>query len=129
MGWADLLFPIPEHVTFAETAMGDILCVAAHLVGRVHLYQGAAVLCIGGGPAGLGIALLAQTRGAQTILLSEPSPVAQMVIHTYPNFTMIDPHRQDVADVVNTGCGDTKCAAIFDSVGNAETLALALPRT
>ena len=40
---------------------------------------------------------------------------------------MIDPTRQDVADVVKTVCGDTRCAAIFDSVGNAETMALALP--
>lgn len=127
VGWADLLFPMPEPITFGETAMGDILCVATHLVGRVHLYQGATVLCIGGGPAGLGIALLAKTRGAKTIFLSEPSPVAQQVIRQYPDFKMIDPNRQNVADVIKTVCGDTRCAAIFDSVGNAETMALALP--
>jgi (R,R)-butanediol dehydrogenase/meso-butanediol dehydrogenase/diacetyl reductase len=85
IGWADLLHPIPEYITFAEAALGDILCVAFHVNNRAKIYPGAAILCIGGGPVGLGIAQVARAFGAGKIILSDPSPLAQKVIKSYPD--------------------------------------------
>ncbi len=89
LGWADLLHQIPDHVSFPEAAMSDILCVAVHVVGRANIYDGAAVLCIGGGPAGLSIAQVAKTQGAGNIFISDPSPVARSVISQYNDFHII----------------------------------------
>ena len=126
LGWADLLHPIPDHVSFPEAAMADILCVAVHVVGRANIYDGAAVLCIGGGPAGLSIAQVAKTQGAGEIFISDPSPVARGVISHFADFHIIETETIDVTEFIREKIGSQKCAAVFDSVGSEETLKLGL---
>jgi threonine dehydrogenase-like Zn-dependent dehydrogenase len=75
----------------------------------------------------LSIAQVAQVRGAKNILISEPAPVARKVIEAYPDFTVIDPAVDDVAQVVETFTGGAGLTAIFDSVGKAETIEMGLP--
>ena len=123
LAWADLLHPMDGHVTFEEEAMRDILGVAVHAVGRTTTREGATVLCIGGGPAGLSIAQVAKARGAQEVFISEISPLARGVIAQYDGLTAIDPAAQSLADVLQ----GRRCTAIFDSVGTAATLQEALP--
>jgi len=127
LGWADLLHPIPDHVTYAEAAMADILCVAIHVVGRTNIYEGANILCFGGGPAGLSIAQVAKIHGAKNIFITEPSKTAQEVISKYKDFIIIDPNKEDVAETVKQHLGDQKCIAIFDSVGGNEQVNIGLP--
>jgi 2-desacetyl-2-hydroxyethyl bacteriochlorophyllide A dehydrogenase len=127
LGWADLLHPIPDKLSYAEAALSDILCVAVHVVDRTSIHKGASVLCIGGGPAGLSIAQLAQIRGAKNIIISEPAPLARKVLEAYPQFTVINPNVDDVAQVVESISGGDGLAAIFDSVGKAETIEMGLP--
>jgi len=127
LGWAELLHPIPEHLTYAEAAMADILCVAVHVVGRTNIYKGANVLCFGGGPAGLSIAQVAKTVGAEQVFISDPSPLARKVIEQYGEFVVIDPDKEDVAEVVEKHTGKKRCIAIFDSVGSNELLQTGLP--
>jgi len=127
IGWADLLYPLPEHISFAEAAMSDILCVAVHVVGRTRLYEGASVLCVGGGPAGLSIAQVAQVKGAKHIFISDPSPIARRVAVSFDGFTIIDPDCESVNEVIRDTIGAGRCAAIFDSVGNADTFEAAIP--
>lgn len=126
IGWADLLHPLADSVSSAEAALADIYCVAMHVVGRTHLYGGASVLCIGGGPAGLSIAQIAELKGAEDIILSDPSPVARTVIERFDRFTVVDPSEGELSDSVRQLRGDRKFAAIFDSVGSAETMTTAL---
>jgi threonine dehydrogenase-like Zn-dependent dehydrogenase len=123
LGWADLLHPIPDELSFAEAAMADILCVAVHAVGRTRIDNNSTVFCIGGGPAGLAIAQTAKTKGAKKIYISDPSPIARQVLSQYNDFIILDPENQNINEIVGTG----QCSAIFDSVGSAETLKMALP--
>jgi threonine dehydrogenase-like Zn-dependent dehydrogenase len=127
LGWGDLLHPIPDHVSFLEAAMADILCVAVHVVGRTPIYEGSAVLCIGGGPAGLSIAQVAQVKGAKSIFISDPSPLARKVISNFEEFVVIDPSKDDIEKIIQHDIDDQKCAAIFDSVGSGETINKYLP--
>ncbi|MBN1350480.1 alcohol dehydrogenase catalytic domain-containing protein [candidate division KSB1 bacterium] len=127
LGWADLLHRIPGHLSHAEAAMADILCVAIHVVGRTTIYQGSNVLCIGGGPAGLGIAQISRLRGARQVFISDPSPLARSVIGKLEDFVVIDPTTEDVAVTVTRHLGQAKCAAIFDSVGSQQTIGMGLP--
>jgi threonine dehydrogenase-like Zn-dependent dehydrogenase len=126
LGWADLLHPIPDFITYAEAAMADILCVAVHVVGRTRIYDGANVLCIGGGPAGLSIAQVAKVFGAGKIVLSDPSPIARQVIGKFTAFTVADPGKGDISNQIEEIAGDNKFVAIFDSVGSSETINMAL---
>jgi threonine dehydrogenase-like Zn-dependent dehydrogenase len=124
--WADLLYPLPDDVSFEEAAMADILCVAVHVVGRSKLPPDAAVLCIGGGPIGLSVAQVARASGARNVFISEPSPVAQRVLTQF-DFVVIDPSREALAEAIERGTGKRRVAAVYDSVGSAQTMAEGLP--
>jgi len=127
VAWADLLHSIPDHVSFEEEAMRDILGVAVHAAGRCRIYEGADVLCIGGGPAGLCIAQVAKARGARHVLISDPSPLAWRIIGQYEEFICVDPTTQTIADVLQDTVGSQRVGAVLDSVGSAETMREALP--
>jgi len=127
LGWADLLHPLADNLTYPEAAMADILCVAVHVVGRTTIYEGANVLCIGGGPAGLSIGQFAKSKGAGNVYISDPSAIAREVISKYPDFTIINPREQDLGEIIRGVNGNERCAAIFDSVGSNETINMALP--
>jgi len=122
LAWADVLHPMAEHVSFEQEAMRDILGVAVHATGRAHVRTGDDVLCIGGGPAGLCIAQVALARGAARVFISDPSSIARQMIGQFESLVCIDPTTQRLADVL----GDTRCTAIFDSVGSAGTMNEAL---
>lgn len=126
LGWADVLHPMEDHVTFEEEAMRDILGVAVHAVGRAQIAPGATVLCIGGGPAGLCIAQVARAQGARYIFLSDPSPIAREVIGRYEGLQALDPTSSDLVEAVYRATGGTPCQAIFDTVGTVETFQQAL---
>jgi (R,R)-butanediol dehydrogenase/meso-butanediol dehydrogenase/diacetyl reductase len=127
LGWADLLHPISPKVSFAEAAMADIVCVAVHAFGRTAIYEGSNIFCIGGGPLGLGIAIVAKASGAGEVFVSDPSPIARNVISQYPDLTPLDPTEVDVKRFITENVSHPQCAAIFDSVGTEETMKLAIP--
>ena len=121
LGWADLLFPIPEHVPLDEAAMADVVCVAVHVAGR-PASLGADVLCIGGGPVGLSIAQVAKAKGARRVFVSEPSPVAQEVLRSFDYITVIDPGADTLAEALARS-GVRAVSAVFDTIGSAQTIA------
>jgi threonine dehydrogenase-like Zn-dependent dehydrogenase len=123
LAWADVLHPMADHVSFEQEAMRDILGVAVHATGRANVRTGDNVLCIGGGPAGLSIAQVAMARGAARVFISDPSPVAKQMIGQFGSLVCIDPTEQRLVDAL----GGVRCAAIFDSVGSANTMGEALP--
>jgi L-iditol 2-dehydrogenase len=118
--WGDLVYPIPESIPLDEAALADVLCVGVHAVGRAARFDGN-VLCIGGGPIGLGAAQVAKARGASRVWVSDPSPIAQSVLAKYPGITPIDPERVPLADALQS------VATIYNSLGSAETILESLP--
>ena len=125
LAWADLLYPIPEEISFDEAAMADVFGVAVHAVGRSRVPKGAAVLCIGGGPVGLSVAQVAKARGAGKVFVAETSPYARRILAQF-DFTVIDPGKP-IREVLAAQPGRPEVAAIYDSVGSDETIAEALP--
>ncbi len=124
--WGDLLYPLPEHVSFDDAAMADILNVAVHAAGRGHAPAGTDALCIGGGPVGLCVAQVARARGARNVFISEESPAARQVLNQF-DLVVIDPARESLAEVVERVSGRSRVAVVYDSVGTAQTIAEALP--
>ena len=127
LGWADLLHPIPEKVSFQEAALSDILCVAVHVVDRTENILNNDIFCIGGGPAGLSIAQVALSKGANKILISEPAPLARKIASNYSEFTIVDPNETNIASLLENPEHKNGFSAIFDSVGRAHTIENALP--
>ncbi|NLE46171.1 MAG: alcohol dehydrogenase catalytic domain-containing protein [Chloroflexi bacterium] len=123
IAFGDLLHPMADHISFEEEAMRDILGVAVHAAGRATLREGDNVLCVGGGPVGLCIAQVSRARGAGRVFISDPSPLAHRVLERFGGFTCINPTTENL----NSALQGQRCAAVFDSVGTAETMADALP--
>jgi threonine dehydrogenase-like Zn-dependent dehydrogenase len=121
LGWADLLYPIPEHVPLDEAAMADVVCVAVHVVGR-PARLGAYVLCIGGGPVGLSIAQVAKAKGARTVFVSEPSPIAQEVLRRFDYITVIDPGTDALGEALARS-GVNAVSSVFDTIGSGQVIA------
>ena len=121
LGWADLLYPIPDPVSFEEAAMADVVCVAVHAVRRPAVL-GDEVLCIGGGPVGLSIAQVARARGARRVFVSEPSLSAQAVLRCFDYINVIDPSAVSLADGLARG-GVRRVLSVFDTVGSGPIIA------
>ncbi len=126
IAWGDLCFPMPDNISFEEASMVDIVGVGQHASGRADVRPGSTVLCIGGGPAGIAIALCALVRGAELVFVSDPSAVCREVAGAYPELVPIDPLNQDVADVIREHTSVDGVDAVFDSVGSADTFSLGL---
>ena len=126
IAWGDLCFPIPEEISFEEAGMADILCVGVHATGRADIQAGSSALCIGGGPAGVAIALVALLRGAEKVFVSDPSEICRQVAGQYSGLVPIDPTTGDVAEIVLEQTGERGVAAVFDSVGTSATFSLGL---
>jgi L-iditol 2-dehydrogenase len=122
--WGDLVYPIPDGISFQEAAMADIFGVAVHAAGRTKIPKGAAVLCIGGGPVGLSIAQVARVRGAGKVFVVEPSTVAQQILAHF-DVTVIDP--RSIGEALAAHLGRPEVAVIYDSVGSEETFTEAIP--
>lgn len=122
LGWGDLLYPLPDEITFAEAAMADILCVGVHAVGRCRVREGGNVLCIGGGPIGLSVAQVARAKGARRVFVADTSPMAREVAGRF-DFDVFDPLSRPAADVI----GQRGVSAVFDTVGTGESMTAALP--
>ena len=64
------LYRLPENVSYDQASAVQVLGISYHAVAhRMRPNQGDKVAVIGGGPIGLGAALVAQSRGAEVTLL------------------------------------------------------------
>lgn len=65
---ADLVFPIPDSMSYETAALVEPFSVGVHAVRRGDLKQGETVIIMGMGPIGLVTAAAAKMAGAQTII-------------------------------------------------------------
>jgi len=124
LAWGDLVYPIPDGISFQEAAMADIFGVAVHAAGRTKIPKDAAVLCIGGGPVGLSIGQVAMARGARKVFVAESSPVARRMLAQF-DLTVIDPGS--IREELAAHLGLPEVGVIYDSVGITETFTEAIP--
>lgn len=68
---APMLKRLPDNVSFREGALVEPLSVSYHAVEMAGPLDGAAVLVIGAGPIGAGVALFARLGGAEHVVVSE----------------------------------------------------------
>lgn len=126
--WGTSCYEIPEHLSFVEAAMMDILAVCVHACRVGDVQRGRAVLCIGSGPAGNGIAQAAKAMGASKVVMMDRSPLALKIARRQNLGETIH-----VSDQTNTELREELdvlapegFGTVFDSVGLSETLDLGL---
>jgi (R,R)-butanediol dehydrogenase/meso-butanediol dehydrogenase/diacetyl reductase len=80
---ADCVFPLPDHVDFAEGAMTEPMAVALRAVRRAGVVAGSRVLITGAGFIATAVAALARLQGADFVCISARTPEkAQIMLET-----------------------------------------------
>ncbi len=122
LAWGDYVYEIPENMSFEKASLSDILGVAIHTVNQSKIIPNSDVICLGGGPAGIYIALLALSRGASKAFLVENSPSAREIIKRFDNCIAIDPDNTNNIEEISSHISNIGCSVIYDSIGSSDVM-------
>ena len=126
---AHTLHRLPDSLALREGAMVEPVSVACHDVRMSELKDGEFAAVIGGGPIGILVALVAQTRGAR-VVMAEVNPFRIQLARDL-GIDAIDPREVDFPGLVNERTGGAGADVVFEVSGSqagADTMAK-LPRT
>jgi 2-desacetyl-2-hydroxyethyl bacteriochlorophyllide A dehydrogenase len=126
---AHTLHRLPDSLALREGAMVEPVSVACHDVRMSELKDGEFAAVIGGGPIGILVALVAQTRGAR-VVMAEVNPFRIQLARDL-GIDAIDPREVDLPGLVNERTGGAGADVVFEVSGSqagADTMAK-LPRT
>ncbi len=119
----DRLFPLDDAVSATVAALVEPLAVAAHAVSRSGLTGGETVAVFGAGPIGILTALVARHRGAEKVVVVEPSSERRTVAEQLGFPTL--PAGETAADDVRAQLGG-RADVVFDTAAHP-SVALRLP--
>src|SRR5215471_16714279 len=126
---AHTLHRLPDSLSLREGAMVEPVAVACHDVRMSELKDGEFAAVIGGGPIGILVALVAQTRGAR-VVMAEVNPFRLQLARDL-GIDVIDPRETDLPGLVNERTGGAGADVVFEVSGSqagADTMTK-LPRT
>jgi 2-desacetyl-2-hydroxyethyl bacteriochlorophyllide A dehydrogenase len=126
---AHTLHRLPEGLPLRDAALVEPIAVACHDVRMGEVRPGDNAVVIGGGPVGVLIALVAQSRGAR-VLMSEVNPF-RLALARELGIDAVDPRSVDVPALVEERTGGTGVDVVFEVSGSAAGVELMtkLPRT
>lgn len=126
---AHTLHRLPEALSLRQGALVEPIAVACHDVRMGDVKPGDYCVVIGGGPIGVLIALVAQSRGAR-VLMSEVNPFRLGVAQEL-GIAAVNPSEVDLVTVVNEQTGGAGADVVFEVSGSAAGVEMMtkLPRT
>ncbi|WP_327650200.1 zinc-dependent alcohol dehydrogenase [Micromonospora zamorensis] len=113
----ELVLPLPEELPLDHAALVEPVAVAVHDVRRGNVTADDQVVVVGGGPVGVLIATVAQSRGAR-VLLVEPDPFRREVAGGI-GIEAVDPGSTDVVALVNDRTDGAGADIAFEVSGSA----------
>ncbi len=126
-----LLYPLPEGLSWEQGAMVEPLAVALRAVNLTPLALGDTVVVIGAGPIGLLTLLAARLKGAGTVIVTDLSPHRLAMARRLGADATINPREGDPLAAVRERTGGVGAHATIEAVGAGATVeqSLALVRT
>lgn len=107
---------LPDSFGDDVAAMVESTTVAWHAVKVAGAGEGTTALIVGAGPIGLGILLCLKARGAERVIVSEPSPSRRDLARSL-GADAIDPRETDLDAYVSEHTGGAGVDAAFDASG------------
>ena len=123
--WGASCRVVADQVSMPEAAMMDILAVCVHVANQGSVKSGEAVLIIGGGPAGNGVAQVARTRGASKIVILDQSFDAIQVARLQGFDAVLNTKGMN-SDQIHGLLASETFGSVFDTVGTEESIDLGL---
>ena len=109
------LHKLPQSTDMKLAALTEPLAVACHDVRMGRVAAGETVVVLGGGPIGLLIALVAQSKGAK-VTVSEVNPT-RIAMAKSLGFDVVDPTSTDVVTHINTLTNGGMADVVFEVAG------------
>ncbi|MGG1516677.1 zinc-binding alcohol dehydrogenase family protein [Paenibacillus oryzisoli] len=110
-----------EGLTLDQTAMLEPLAIGAHAVRRSQLQAGETALVIGGGPIGLGVAVLAKEVGARVIALDLNAERLAFCRSWAGVDHIVSAMDQPLEEILALTGGELP-TAVFDATGSAKSM-------
>ncbi|GAB4129075.1 galactitol-1-phosphate 5-dehydrogenase [Thermopirellula anaerolimosa] len=120
-----IVYRIPDAVTFEQAALIEPLSVAVHAVDRVRPRLGDAAVVVGGGMIGQLVAQAARVAGCGEIVVIEPDEYRRELACKLGAAAAWSPAEAS-PQRLSERLGGPLAEIVFDAVGTAESLALAL---
>ena len=126
---AHTLHRLPDSLSLRQGALVEPIAVACHDVRMSEVHAGEFAVVIGGGPIGILIALVAQTRGAR-VLQAEVNPFRLQLARNL-GIEAVNPAEIDLPALVNQHTGGAGADVVFEVSGSAagSEMMTKLPRT
>ncbi len=122
---AHIVYPIPQSVTFEQAALIEPLSVAVHAVERVRPRIGDLAVVVGGGMIGQLVAQTVRAAGCDSVVVIEPDEYRRELARRLGASSALHPGEASPGKLAEV-CGRPLADVVFDAVGTAESLALAL---
>ncbi len=115
---ADKLHRIPDTLSFEKAALFEPLAVAVHAVRRSKLAAGDTAAIVGGGPIGILLAIVAETAGARTVVVSEIQESRRRLLEKY-GFKTVNPIETKNEEIIKTHFEDIGPEVVYEATGTA----------
>jgi len=121
-----ILFGVPDGVSFERAAMMEPLTIAAHAVARtpLDLYDSAVV--VGAGMIGLLVIQLLKAAGCGQVIAVDVNPARLALAERFGATVLLRPDLDDVPAAVARLCAGRGADVAFEAVGTGATVNLAL---
>ena len=116
----DKLHP-SARISNEELALVEMLSIGAHAVRRAAIVPGEAVLVVGMGPIGLGVAQFAHLAGAQ-VLAADTSDSRLAFARKQPGIVHCLDARQDMVEQLQGLNADNLPTVVLDATGSAQSM-------
>jgi L-iditol 2-dehydrogenase len=112
-----ILFPIPSHLTDAESALAEPLACVVNGQRKSQVRLGDVVLVIGAGPIGLMHLQLARASGARKVFVSEPSRERRLLADALGATRTVDPTSEDLVEIVRGATDGDGADVVVAAIG------------
>ncbi|MCL6548443.1 MAG: NAD(P)-dependent alcohol dehydrogenase [Alicyclobacillus sp.] len=123
---ADLLFPIPDELSFEEAALVEPFSVGIHACKRAGVQAGARVAVMGMGPVGLLTVVAARAFGASEVYVTDLEPIRLEAAKRLGATAAINVKERDAAEAVRELTGGEGADVAIETAGNPRALQSAL---
>lgn len=122
----DLLFPIPDTLSYEEAALVEPFSVGIHAANRTNLKPGSSVAIMGMGPVGLLAVAAAKAYGASRIYVTDLEPVRLEAARKLGATHAINVRDQDAVETIKALNGRSGVDVAWETAGNPLALQSAL---
>lgn len=119
----DLVYPLPDHLSYEVASLVEPLSVGIHTAKRTGLKPGSTILISGMGPVGLMMILAAKAFGVKRIIVSDVEPLRLQMAARLGAWKTLNVLQDDIRGIVHRVTEQVGVDMVIDTSGAPKALA------